>query len=114
ALALSYASNRGQTVIQSNAQVAVSALEALPSDTIGPAVSIAGVAAFGTLSSSPIGRDNRMIQVVNSVTHVRSRNTLRGGVDFIYNDLAIRFPRAIRGSYSFGSLAAFLAGTYNN
>ena len=36
------------------------------------------------------------------------------GVDFLYNDDTITFPRTFRGSYSFSSLANFLTGTYNN
>ena len=33
---------------------------------------------------------------------------------FLYNDDVITFPRSVRGSYSFSSLANFLNGTYNN
>ena len=36
------------------------------------------------------------------------------GTDFLYNDDTITYPRSIRGSYSFSSLATFLSGTYNN
>ena len=32
----------------------------------------------------------------------------------LYNDDTITFPRSIRGSYTFSSLANFLAGVYNN
>ena len=35
-------------------------------------------------------------------------------MNFLYNDTAIAFPRSIRGSYSFSSLANFLSGTYNS
>jgi hypothetical protein len=35
-------------------------------------------------------------------------------VDFLYNDTTITYPRAVRGSYTFSSLASFLSGTYNN
>jgi hypothetical protein len=35
-------------------------------------------------------------------------------VDFLYNDNRVTFPRARRGSYTFSSLANFLAGAYNN
>ena len=34
-------------------------------------------------------------------------------MDVLHNDLAITFPRAVRGSYAFSSLANFLAGVYN-
>ena len=41
-------------------------------------------------------------------------HAIRVGVDFLYNDDMITFPRTYRGSYSFSSLANFLAGTYNS
>ena len=40
-----------------------------------------------------------------------ARNAIRVGVDFLYNDDTITFPRTNRGSYSFSSLANFLSGT---
>ena len=39
---------------------------------------------------------------------------VRAGVDFLYNDDRITYPRAVRGSYTFSSLPNFLAGVYNN
>jgi hypothetical protein len=39
---------------------------------------------------------------------------LRAGVDFLYNDNVITYPRSVRGAYTFSSLANFLAGVYNN
>ncbi len=103
-----------RTVNETRAQFTDSNLEALPTDPIGPAVSIAGVASFGTFPSSPQGRRNRMFQVVNNLSQQRGSHALRAGADFIYNDDLIVFPRAVRGSYSFSSMATFLAGTYNN
>ena len=44
----------------------------------------------------------------------RARTPLRAGVDVLYNDDTITFPRSVRGAYTFSSLANFLAGTYNN
>ncbi len=38
-------------------------LSALPTDPIGPAVSISGVASFGTLSGSPTGRRNKLYEI---------------------------------------------------
>src|SRR5207245_6635002 len=46
--------------------------------------------------------------------HQTGAHALRAGLDFLYNDVTITFPRAIRGSYAFSSLANFLQGTYNN
>jgi hypothetical protein len=102
-----------RTVNETRVQFAYGDLKALPSDPIGPAVSIAGVGSFGTLSGSPQGRLNKMVQVVNNLSHQAGAHALRAGIDFIHNDDKITFPRSIRGSYAFSSLANFLAGTYN-
>ena len=103
-----------RTVNETRAQFAYSDLKAPPTDPIGPAVSIAGVASFGTSSGNPTGRLNKMYQVVNNLSHQTGAHALRTGVDFLYNDNAVTYPRSVRGSYSFSSLASFLAGVYNN
>jgi hypothetical protein len=102
-----------RTVNETRVQFAHGDLKAPPSDPIGPAVSIAGVASFGTLSGSPQARLNKMYQVVNNLSHQAGAHALRAGLDFVYNDDEIAFPRSIRGAYAFSSLASFLAGTYN-
>jgi hypothetical protein len=104
----------GRTVNELRAQVAFSDLQAPPSDPIGPAVGISGIATFGTLSTSPTGRSNTMVQVVDNLSHPRGAHTLRAGVDFLFNRDAITFPRADRGAYVFSSLQNFLLGVYNN
>ena len=71
------------------------------------------MASFGTLSGSPTRRLNRMVQVVDSLSHQAGAHALRAGADFIFNDDTITYPRAVRGSYTFPSLPAFLAGTYS-
>jgi Carboxypeptidase regulatory-like domain/TonB dependent receptor-like, beta-barrel len=103
-----------RTVLETRAQFAYSDLKAPATDPIGPAVSIAGVASFGTSSGSPTRRINRLYQIVNNLSHQAGSHAFRGGVDFLYNDDHITFPRSVRGSYSFSSLANFLAGIYNN
>ena len=103
-----------RTVLETRAQFAYSNLEAPPSEPIGPAVSIAGAATFGTSSSSPTGRLNKMYQVVNNLSHQAGAHALRVGVDFLYNDDLITYPRSVRGSYTFSSMANFLTGVYNN
>ena len=55
-----------------------------------------------------------MYQVVDNLSHQAGAHALRAGVDFLYNDDKITYPRSIRGAYAFSSLANFLAGTYNN
>jgi hypothetical protein len=103
-----------RTVNETRAQITHSDLQAPPSDPTGPAVSIAGVASFGTLSGSPTRRVNTLYQLVDNVSHQAGAHALRAGVDFLYNDDTITFPRSIRGAYSFSSLANFLTGIYNN
>ena len=103
-----------RTVLDTRAQFAHSDLKAPPTDPIGPAVNIAGVAAFGTSSGSPTRRVNRMYQVVNNVSHQAGAHAFRVGADFLYNDDRITYPRSARGSYTFSSLANFVAGIYNN
>ncbi len=101
-------------VNETRGQFAVSNLNAPPSDPIGPAASISGVASFGTLSGSPTARANKLGEIVDNLSYQARAHALRVGFDYLYNDDTITFPRSIRGSYSFSSLANFLTGTYNN
>jgi hypothetical protein len=103
-----------RTVNETRGQFTYSNLQALPSDPIGPNVSIAGVATFGTLSGSPTGRLNKLYEVVDNLSHQAGAHALRVGASFLYNDCMITFPRSNRGTYAFSSLANFLSGTYNN
>ncbi len=103
-----------RTVNETRAQFTSSNLDAAPSDPVGPAVSISGVAAFGTLSGSPTGRRNRLYEIADNLSRQAGAHALRFGADFLYNDLTIVFPRSIRGGYTFSSLANFLQGAYNN
>ena len=103
-----------RTVLETRAQFSHGDLKAPATDPIGPAVSIAGIASFGTSSGSPTGRLNNLYQVVNNVSHQAGAHAFRVGVDFLYNDDRIEYPRSVRGSYTFSSLANFLKGTYNN
>ena len=101
------------TVNETRWQFAYGDLKAPPTDTIGPAVGIAGVASFGTLSGAPTRRVNKMVQLVDNVSHQAGSHALRAGVDFLFNDDRITYPRSFRGSYTFSSLANFLSGTYS-
>jgi hypothetical protein len=103
-----------RTVNETRAQFAYGDLTALPSDLVGPAVSIAGVASFGTLSGSPRARLNKMFQVVDNLSLQAGAHALRAGVDVVYNDDTITYPRSVRGAYNFSSLPNFLAGVYTN
>lgn len=99
---------------ETRAQYTRSNLAAPPTDLIGPAVSISGVASFGRLSGSPTGRVNNLYEIVDNFSYRAGAHALKAGVDFLYNGVTITFPRSVGGSYSFSSLANFLAGTYNN
>lgn len=101
-------------VNETRAQFSYGDLKASPTDPIGPAVCIAGVAVFGTLAGSPTQRVNRMFQVVDNLSRQAGGHALRVGMDFLYNDDTITFPRSLRGAYTFSSLANVLTGVYNN
>jgi outer membrane receptor protein involved in Fe transport len=101
-------------VNESRGQFTKSDLKAPPSDPIGPAVSISGVASFGTLSGSPTARLNRLGEAADNLSYQAGDHAIRIGADFLYNDDTITYPRSNRGSYSFSSLANFLAGIYNS
>ena len=55
-----------------------------------------------------------MFQIVNNLSHQAGAHAFRAGVDFLHNDDVITFPRSVRGSYTFSSMATFLTGVYNN
>jgi hypothetical protein len=57
---------------------------------------------------------NNLFEVVDNLSYQTRRHAIRVGANFLYNNDTITFPRSIRGSYSFSSLANFLSGTYNN
>src|SRR5262249_50814245 len=59
-------------------------------------------------------RDNTLLQATGSVFHRAGAHAIRAGIDVLQNRDRITFPRAVRGSYTFSSLASFLAGNYNN
>lgn len=103
-----------RTVNETRAQFAYGDLKAPPTDPLGPAVSIAGVASFGTLSGSPTRRQNTMYQIVDNLSHQAGAHALRVGADFLFNDNEIAYPRSVRGAYTFSSLTNFLTGAYNN
>lgn len=90
-----------------------SRLGAPPIDQIGPAVNISGVASFGTATSSPTRRDIDLYQFSDSFSAVLGHHSLKGGGEFIYNDLNIEFPGALQGVYTFTSLTNFTSGIYS-
>ncbi len=103
-----------RTVNETRGQYTHSNLSAPPTDLAGPTVNISGVAVFGRFSSSPTGRLNKLFEIVDNLSHQAGAHAIRAGVNFLYNDCTITFPRSVRGAYTFSSLANFLSGTYNN
>ena len=103
-----------RTVLETRAQWARGDLTAPATDQIGPAVTISGVATFGTLSGSPTARRNTALQLVNNLSHQAASHALRVGVDVLYNNDTITYPRSIRGAYTFQTLATFLSGAYTS
>ena len=101
------------TINEVRAQYTHSRLGAPVNDEVGPAVGIAGVANFGTATSSPTGRETDVIQAVDTLTVVRGNHLAKAGVDLLYNRIDILFPGALQGSYTFTSLANFQRGTYS-
>ena len=59
-------------------------------------MSIAGVASFGTSSSSPTARTTQLFQIVNNLSHQMGAHAVRVGVDVLYNDSVITYPRSAR------------------
>jgi hypothetical protein len=102
-----------RTVNEARFQFTRGRLSAPGNDLIGPAVTIAGIANFGASTSSPVGRDNDLIQFNDSVSLIRGSHSLRVGADFMLNRLNIYFPGSqIAAVYSFSNLANFQAGRY--
>ena len=101
------------TINEARGQYTHSRLGAPVNDLVGPAVSISGVANFGTATSSPTERDLGVFQAVDTVTLQRGAHLIKAGADLLYNRVTIAFPGALQGSYTFTSLANFQRGVYS-
>jgi Carboxypeptidase regulatory-like domain/TonB dependent receptor-like, beta-barrel len=101
-----------RTLNEARFQFTHSSLDAPVNDTIGPAVSISGIANFGTITVAPVARDIDLFEVIDNVSTQRGAHSLKVGVDILYNRVNIVFPGAIQGAYNFSSLNNFLAGNY--
>lgn len=98
---------------ETRVQFTRSRLDAPINDELGPAVSISGVANFGTATSSPTARDIDQLEVVENLSDQHGAHAAKTGLDFLYNRVNIEFPGALQGSYNFTSLNNFLAGNYS-
>jgi carboxypeptidase family protein/TonB-dependent receptor-like protein len=98
---------------EARSQYTRSRLGAPPNDPVGPAVTINGVASFGTSTSSPTARDLDLIEAADTLTLQRGVHLLKFGGDLLYDRVTITFPGALQGVYTFSSLPTFLSGTYS-
>ncbi len=101
------------TVNELRVQFTHSRLAAPVNDPVGPAVNIAGVASFGTSTTSPTARIANVVQAVDTVTLLRGSHLVKAGADLLYNRIDIEFPGALQGLYTFSSLGNFERGVYS-
>ena len=104
-----------RTVLETRAQFAHGDLKAPPTDPIGPAVSIAGVASFGTQLGQPDAPREQDVSGRQQPV-APGRAPTRSGSASTSSTTTTGSPirASVRGSYTFSSLANFLAGVYNN
>src|SRR5262249_18810915 len=102
----------GVAVNELRLQFTHSRLDAPVNDPIGPSVSIAGAANFGTSTSSPTAREINLFEVSDTLSKQRGSHLLKAGTDALLNRVNIEFPGAISSSYAFSSLTNFVAGRY--
>lgn len=101
------------TLNEARFQFTHSQMDAPINDTIGPAVSISGVANLGTATSSPLARDINLFEAVDNVSTQRGAHSPKVGANFLYNRVNIVFPGATQGAYAFNSIGNFLTGNYS-
>ena len=111
-IAVSDVATISRKVNEARFQFTRSRLDAPINDALGPAVSISGVANFGTATVSPLARDINQFEAVENLSFQTGLHSLKAGTDFLYNRANILFPGAIQGSYNFTSLSNFLTGNY--
>lgn len=102
----------GTALNELKAQFTRSRLGVPGNDLVGPAVSVSGVANLGASTTSPTGRNIDLVEVADTMSLSRGSHLLKGGINFLFNRVAIVFPGAPQGTYSFSSLANLQAGRY--
>ncbi|HET7619152.1 MAG TPA: carboxypeptidase regulatory-like domain-containing protein [Vicinamibacterales bacterium] len=111
--AFSLTSTIGATLLHElRGQATRSRLDAPVNDERGPAINVAGVANMGTATFSPTARALDVYEMADTLTIQRGRHLVKTGADVLLNRVAVTFPGAIAGVYTFGSLDDFLAGRY--
>lgn len=91
-----------------------SSLAAPANDMQGPAVNISGIANFGIATSSPLVRNIDLIEFGDNVSYGTGSNSIKLGVNVLYNRVNIVFPGAFQGVYNFSSLNNFLTGNFTS
>jgi len=81
-------------------------------DSVGPAITVSGIASLGTATGSPLRRDTDMYELVDSAIWELGAHSLKAGAEFLENRVNILFPGAAQGVYSFSTLANLQAGRY--
>ncbi len=104
-LAVSNVATLGSTKFnETRAQFVYDSLSAPPNETIGPAVTVAGVAVFGRSTSSPTGRLNYLTEIVDNLLLQKGNHTFKVGADFLRNQNTITYPQSLQGNYSFACI----------
>ncbi len=92
-------------------QVAPRDLTQYANDEIGPRVSISGVATWGRNTNFPVILDEVTTQGSYTLSLQRGSHFFKVGGDISHIAAKSSFPVSFAGSFTFGSLASFIAGT---
>jgi len=92
-------------------QVAPRDLTQYANDAVGPRVVVSGVATWGRSTSFPVILDETTTQGSYTLSWQRGSHFVKAGADLTYIDATSSFPTSFAGSFTFGSLASFVAGT---
>lgn len=80
-------------------------------DNVGPRVSISGVATWGRNVNFPVLLNEDRYELKQDISMARGRHFMKFGADLTRVNAESSFPVSFAGSFTFGSLAAFAAGT---
>ncbi len=92
-------------------QVAPRELTQYANDAIGPRVVISGVATWGRNTNFPVILDETTTQGSYTLSWQKGRHFFKAGGDITHVAATSSFPVSFGGSFTFGSLASFVAGT---
>jgi hypothetical protein len=92
-------------------QAAPRSLTQYANDAVGPRVTISGVATWGRNTNFPVILDETTTQGSYTLSWQRGRHFFKFGGDVTHIASTSSFPVSFAGSFTFGSLASFVAGT---